>query len=330
MNSFAKSGPVAGAISVCAATFAVGLIFMRSNDNEEEDQPAPALAATTDQKPDGAPKTDKPKTDSKQSTGAGPGILIFNAPPNWQGPASETNTGVAPGAWPGASFPNQAMNGPWKERSGYGLPNPRRLTDREKKALNLLGKAEAIHSAPYSRKTLNDGSTIPGVPPLEKGEAKKRLLEKVEAKGLGDGFDEYVREMAIQNPDHIEITITNQADWEDVEKVLTGGNDPSYKKSANAYPLIWKYSGDTSKGDWLCFGLSAGKVRYVKAEFPMRLMIGTADAENSALIAAELVPGGRSLPDPDKAWKKAKPRPKEAGPPEIEVLQKLGVVNDVK
>jgi hypothetical protein len=329
MESYTRYGPVFGAIAICSASFAVGVILMKSDKDTDTDQAPLEVAASSEKKAsqENAPNADPVKTDTKKATGTDSGILSVNVPAGWSPPTNQAN-GLTPikGLFPTDPGPI----GPWKTRSGYGLPNPRKLTSREKSALNMLGKAEAIHRANYTRIPLPDGSTIPGVPTIDGNEAKKRLLDKVALKGLGDGFEEFVREMAIQNPDYIEIAITNQADWEDVEKVLKGTNDASYKKSANAFPIVWRQSGDAKEGDWLSFGLSAGKVRYVKASFPMRLLIGPQDPENAPLIAAELVPGGRSPPDPDKAYKKFKPRPRDAGPPEIEVLQKLGVVKDVK
>jgi hypothetical protein len=77
--------------------------------------------------------------------------------------------------------------------------------------------------------------------------------------------------------------------------------------------------------------VKSGQVCEVRASFPSFCSgpNGTFPVD-SPLLPAEWVPGGRSLPDPTKAVKKAKPRPADAGPREVEALTKLGVVRDFK
>ena len=196
--------------------------------------------------------------------------------------------------------------------------------------MNLLGGAAAIHKATYSRVTVNDGSTVPGVPPLENGEAKKLLFDKIKAKGMGDGFSEFIQEIAIQNPTFMEVEVSVEANWTDLEKILGETTKPHGLANARSNQMDWHGTGDVDKGDWLSFGVSNGKVRYVRASFPMMDFRSPWSGGAPLLVAAESVPGGRSAPNPDKAFKKFKPRPQNAEPREVEALEKLGVVSDIK
>src|SRR5262249_8445559 len=158
-------------------------------------------------------------------------------------------------------------------------------------------------------------STIPGVPPLMAQEVKEIVLGKIRTKGMGDGFEDAIRTLAVHNPNYLTVTVAQERDWADLEKIL-GARQPANSKPESIYVRVW---GERPMGfkitwysfGWLGFGVDAGKVRLVRASFPMF---------GPGLIAAEMVVGGRSPPDPSKALKKAKPRPANAPPPLVDAL----------
>jgi hypothetical protein len=327
-----RSAPlVAGAI--CFVSFGLGLVVLRYGQEPEPEQPTSALVLTGGDTPtDAPPKPDSPPVQpSTTDPATGVAGLITASATNAPADAG-TKMGVGP--WSGLNgegWKGGAVNGPWKERSGYGIANPRRLTPGEKKALNLLGGIQQVQSSKFTRTTLKDGSEIPGVPPMPMEEVKKKLFDKVAAKGLGEGFESFMREIAIQNPDHMTLRVKTEADWDAVEASLEFPRKLYGPQQAFGFRLTWYGIGTDDQGNWLSFGVDSGKVRMVRASFPgMYVSDGLTPVEEGALIPAELVPGGRSDPNPDKAWKAPKSRPKEAGPREVEVLQKLGVVKDVQ
>jgi hypothetical protein len=91
-----------------------------------------------------------------------------------------------------------------------------------------------------------------------------------------------------------------------------------HDRKFHSYQIQWINSG------WLRFGVDAGAVKMIRAEFDGFIV------SYPEYIAAEDVPGGRSDPDPSKALKKAKARPLNAPPPSVEMLQKLGSIRDIK
>ena len=179
MSGLARTAPGVGATVIGVATFVVGWNLMRNATVPAPEQ-APAIAVNPShfaegtssepnapfdvvRKPDGT-KLRCPLVIDAKTGGPVAGNLS---------PSSGTNASGG------------GMNGPWEKRSGYGLPNPRGLTAQEKAALNLLGGVADIQGYNFARTTLEDGSTIPGVPPLERGEVRKRLFDTVAAKGMG-------------------------------------------------------------------------------------------------------------------------------------------------
>ncbi len=328
--SNAQSAPVAGVVVLAAASFGIALFVLKSDD-----KPAPEVAAT--EQISSADTAAKPEQKTAAATPTGDDFPFMTAtvsssslensssPFNGFSSGSNESSGLPFSWW---SLP---PNSPWKERSGYGLPNPRGLTDREKRALNLLGGVAQIHEAKYTRTILDDGSRVPGVPALSMDEIQKRLFAKIAAKGFGTGFEEFMREIAIQNPNFVDLKVTNFASWAEVEKILEHTKKVSGPGSAYGLKLTWYNIGEVDKGDWLSFGVNDGKVHQVRAEFPMLYINkGNVAFENAPLIPVEMVPGGRSLPDPTNAVKKFKVRPPSAGPAEVEVFQKLGAARDAK
>jgi hypothetical protein len=301
-----------GAAVVCAASFGAGLVLMNRNQDsaEETPPPAPAVAETETT----APAESKPAIVKKPQSGASDGGImsvesdsVATAQPQPANPSQSITIGdqTYSTEWMNSMAESMRPIGPWRDRSGLGIANPRLLTDREKKALNLLGKAVAVHSVSYRRSVLNDGSTVPGVPQMSAEEVKRLLLTKTATKGMGAGFEEFMREIAIQNPSHFEIQISNEANWSDLENVLNGVKTVNGPKTAMRMPFVWYSIGDVDAGDWLSFGVSGGKVRLVRAEFPFMVMFKpNTRPEDAPLIPAELVPGGRSEPNPARAKKK--------------------------
>jgi hypothetical protein len=111
-------------------------------------------------------------------------------------------------------------NGKWEKPSGLGLPNPHRLSDNENAALYLLGGATDTHTFAFSSQTLDDGSTVPGVPPLSAQEVKDIVLGKIRTKGMGDGFEDAIRTLAVHNPSHLSVWVAQPRDWADLQKLL--------------------------------------------------------------------------------------------------------------
>jgi hypothetical protein len=170
------------------------------------------------------------------------------------------------------------------------------------------------------------------VPELQNGEVKKRLLDKVAAKGIADGFEEFIREIAIQNPIYIEVNVSREAAWADVSKALGQAEKIPGREAASKYGgTTWYNTGKIDSGDWLSFGVISDQVRHLRASFPSSYYAPNGVFPvDSPLLPVEMVPGGRSLPDPEKAVKKGKFRPAAAGPREIEFFEKLGVARDCR
>jgi hypothetical protein len=231
-----------------------------------------------------------------------------------------------------AQNPQKLVRGKWEKMSGYALPNPRDLTNREKAALKLLDGVTFIHDYKFSSTTLDDGSTIPAKPNPTKQEVEDIIFSKVKAKGIGDGFESAIRALAVRNPNRITLKVQTEANWADVENALgiketlkpTGGSDVSYR-GPDGKPVRFKVQWVGTPG-WLSFGVDSGKVRFIQAKWEEILIV----LPNPNYIAAEDVDGGRSDPDPAKALRPRKARPANAPPATVETLQKLGKVVDVK
>lgn len=309
-TSMSTPASVIGAAIACAASFGVGLALMNRNTEPAEETPAPAVAAV---EPTGIAESN-PAAATAQSGEGDSGVMSVTSgsvAPVQPAPSGQPAQSIKIGdktystEWMNSAAQAVGPIGPWKSRSGYGIPNPRLLTDREKAALNLLGKATQLHSSRFTRKTLDDGSTIPGAPPLDMAEVKRRLFDKTATKGMGPGFEEFIREVAVQNPDHFEVVISREANWADVAKVLIDARKVPGPSRAFGVEFTWYSIGDADKGDWLSFGVSSGKVRMVRAYFGSTMVFNfNGDVQNSPLVPAELVPGGRSDPDPTRAKKK--------------------------
>ena len=284
-----------------AAVFGAGVVLMGGPWTQSAEPPAVAVAPKEDTAPPDEPPADDPiKAPQRQAPRVAPDP--DPAPP-----------GKGPPVW----------NGKWEKSSGLGLPNPHRLSDNEKAALNLLGGATDTHTFSFSSETLDDGSTVPGVPPLSAQEVKDIILSKIRAKGMGDGFEDAIRTLAVHNPSHLSVWVSQPRDWADLQKLLDkrelGKPETASFRVPGGRPV--RYQIQWASYGWLAFGVDSGKVRLVAANFGFG---------SNELVAAESIPGGRSAPDPSKALKKPKPRPANAPPRQVDALQRLGNVVDVK
>jgi hypothetical protein len=290
-----------GVAAVGAAVFGAGVVLMGGPWTQSA-EPTAAVAANDEPAVADDPPAEEPPHDLPRA----PAPRVAPRPdpaPVVKGPA----------AW----------NGKWDKPSGLGLPNPHRLSDNEKAALNLLGGATDTHTFSFSSETLDDGSTVPGVPPLSAQEVKDIVLGKIRAKGMGDGFEDAIRTLAVHNPGHLSVWVAQPRDWADLQKLLDKRElskpETVYARVPGGRPIWYQIQG-ASYG-WLAFGVESGKVRLVGANFGFG---------SNELVAAESIPGGRSAPDPSKAIKKPKPRPANAPPRQVDALQRLGNVVDVK
>jgi hypothetical protein len=305
--------PILGAVAMGALAFAAGAFLLGVSQKVTETSPAAVAEAnpppSSDSPNEEAPKVDAPK-----------------APPRINAQAEQAQP-APPRFDPRLPLPPQAkVRGKWEKMSGYGLPNPRKLTDEEKAALKLLGSAIDIQGYKFSGTTLDDGSTIPGLPSLSGDEVREIVLGKIRSKGLADGFEEAIQSIAVHNPNQLTVITSQQAELAAVEKAL--GIKAEFKvkptnvgwwheRKFHSYQIQWINSG------WLRFGVDSGAVKMIRAEFD-GFMVSYPE-----YIAAEDVPGGRSDPDPSKALKKAKVRPANAPVPPVEVLTKLGDIKDI-
>lgn len=306
--------PIIGVVAAGGLAFGAGVYFM------SQKSPPPAEPPVAGAKPAPDPEA-KPAPETKAPERPNPEVKKDRAPKS-----DPTKPRLDPTIYDPKTnlpIPQKTVRGRWEKMSGYGLPNPRKLTTQEKAALRLLGTSNEVHSFKFSRTTLDDGSTIPGVPDLSSEQVRERVLRPIREKGLADGFEEAIRSLAVHNPNHINVLVTQHADWADVQKALgikaelnpDAGSDFSYRSpdgKAVRYKIQWISSG------WLSFGVDSGKVRAIRAAFGGFLV------SYPEYIAAEDVPGGRSDPDPAKALKTPKRRPANAPPRPVETMQKLG------
>jgi hypothetical protein len=285
MGDGRKILPLAVALLAGAAAFGAGVMWLGGGDQPTPHERVAAAAPTARLAVEETPTTD-PAASPEQAT-------TFVLP-------TRTPASFGPGP---VSVP-AARQGPWAKRSGYGLPDPRPLTAAEKQALNLLGDGVKTAGYKFSRVTLDDGSTVPGVPPLRPEEVESLVLGKVRSQGIGDGFEDAVRTLAVQNPNYLMLKVSREAAWAELEQILgpqqtahgprTVYYAPPGQRGQVVYQMTWYGSG------WLSFGVDSGRVRMIQASFPMF---------GPGLVPAESVPGGRSLPDPSKA-RKSGPRPR--------------------
>src|SRR5262249_33550965 len=101
--------------------------------------------------------------------------------------------------------PQKLVRGKWQKLSGYAIPNPRNLTDREKAALKLLEGVTSIHDYKSSSTPLDDGSTTPAKPSPTKQEIEDAIFGNIKAKGVGNGVESAIQALAVRNPNRITL-----------------------------------------------------------------------------------------------------------------------------
>lgn len=300
MNEGVKPFHILVVLVVAAGAFAGGVVILR------KEPPAPRQEAAVQQLAALSVKDeaeDKPAAEPAQPEPPAAPPAVKTAP-------------VAPKATPAPAAP---VHKEWVSTI-WGLPEPRKLTSKEKAALALLGTVEDTAGFKFSTVRLEDGSSIPGVPPPESEEVTRRVVAKVKALGLPDGFEAVVQELSFHNLNHLIVPVTKPAEWATLATILgqpdaEAGHSDVYVRgpgrSRTYYGVTWQRYG------WLEFGVAEGKVRALRAEL-----------RHADIVPAESIPGGRTPPDPVKAAEYKKKLPRRGD--EAEALRLLGQAADVR